>query len=90
MALPIPIGVSDFRKLIEHENSAGQRYLFADKTKFIKEIYDDGSEVIVITRPRRFGKTLNLSMLRYFFAKEVRAKPTKHLFDGFTTSGISK
>jgi hypothetical protein len=44
-------------------------YYFVDKSLFIKEIIDDGSKVILIPRPRRFGKTLNLSMLRYFFGK---------------------
>ena len=86
MSLPVPIGVSDFRKLVEYKDSSGRGYAFVDKTKFIKEIYDDGSEVIVITRPRRFGKTLNLSMLRYFFADEVNGKPTKDLFNQLAIS----
>ena len=59
----LPIGISDFKELIEGE------YLFADKSLFIKEIIEDGAKVIVITRPRRFGKTLNLSMLYYFLAQ---------------------
>ena len=57
----IPIGLSDFKKLIE-----GSYYYF-DKTNFIDEIIKDGSEVKLFTRPRRFGKTLNMSMLKYFF-----------------------
>ena len=57
----LPIGLSDFKKLIE-----GNYYYF-DKTKFIDEIIKDGSEVKLFTRPRRFGKTLNMSMLKYFF-----------------------
>ena len=57
----IPIGLSDFKKLIE-----GNYYYF-DKTNFIDEIIKDGSEVKLFTRPRRFGKTLNMSMLKYFF-----------------------
>ena len=56
-----PIGLSDFKKLIE-----GNYYYF-DKTNFIDEIIKDGSEVKLFTRPRRFGKTLNMSMLKYFF-----------------------
>ena len=60
----MPIGVDDFAKLIRGG------YCFIDKTRFIKEILDGRSEVTLITRPRRFGKTLNLSMLRYFFALE--------------------
>ncbi|WP_307994503.1 AAA family ATPase [uncultured Fusobacterium sp.] len=57
----LPIGLSDFKKLIE-----GNYYYF-DKTNFIDEIVKDGSEVKLFTRPRRFGKTLNMSMLKYFF-----------------------
>ena len=57
----LAIGVSDFKKIIE-----GDFYYF-DKTKFIEEIIKDGSEVKLFARPRRFGKTLNMSMLKYFF-----------------------
>lgn len=79
----LPIGISDFRKLIEYTSSiSGEGYLFVDKSLFIREILDDLTEVIVITRPRRFGKTLNLSMLQHFFASEVDGKPTAGLFDG--------
>ncbi len=73
--LKLPIGQSDFRSLIE-----GQQ-IFIDKSLFIKDIMDDAT-VILITRPRRFGKTLNLSMLRYFFATEVYGQNTQGLFDG--------
>ena len=69
----LPIGLSDFKKLIE-----GNYYYF-DKTNFIDEIIKDGSEVKLFTRPRRFGKTLNMSMLKYFFdIKEV--EENKKLF----------
>ena len=57
----IGIGVSDFKKIIEEE------FYYFDKTKFIEEIIQDGAEVKLFTRPRRFGKTLNMSMLKYFF-----------------------
>ena len=57
----LAIGVSDFKKIIE-----GDFYYF-DKTKLIEEIINDGSEVKLFARPRRFGKTLNMSMLKYFF-----------------------
>ena len=57
----IPIGVDDFKKLIE--NNA----LYIDKTKFITELLDDAAEVKLFIRPRRFGKTLNMSTLKYFF-----------------------
>ena len=56
-------------------------YLFVDKTLFIKEILLDGTEAIVLPRPRRFGKTLNMSMLEHFFAPTVNGKSTKGLFD---------
>lgn len=59
----LPIGISDFRKIVEGG------YYFIDKTLFISEIIESGSEIILIPRPRRFGKTLNLSMLRYFFER---------------------
>lgn len=57
----IPIGVSDFKTL--HDNDC----YFVDKSLLIKDIIDDGAEVILFTRPRRFGKTLNLSMISYYF-----------------------
>ena len=57
----IPVGIDDFKKL--RENDA----YYVDKTEFISEILDDGAEVKLFTRPRRFGKTLNMSMLKYFF-----------------------
>ncbi|MFW6262513.1 MAG: AAA family ATPase [Thermotogota bacterium] len=57
----LPIGISDFKELIEND------YLFADTTPLIGEIYREQSKILLITRPRRFGKTLNMSMLRYFF-----------------------
>ena len=62
MELKLPIGVSDFKEIIENH------YTFVDKSLFIKEIIEDGAKVILITRPRRFGKTLNLSMLEYYFS----------------------
>ena len=59
-----PVGVSDFKELIQYKNPVtNEGYLFVDKSLFIKEVALDGSKVVVITRPRRFGKTINLSML---------------------------
>ena len=58
---PLPIGIDNFEKII----NGG--YLYVDKTLLIKELLDMKGEVNLFTRPRRFGKTLNLSMLRYFF-----------------------
>jgi hypothetical protein len=63
MKKPLPIGISDFKKIIEGG------YAYVDKTLFIEEIIENGTEVALIPRMRRFGKTLNLSMLRYFFEK---------------------
>ena len=60
---PLPIGVDNFENLIRNG------YYFADKTLFIRELLDMKGEVNLFTRPRRFGKTLNMSMLRYFFEK---------------------
>ena len=61
MNLKAPIGIDDFKKLIE------QDYLYVDKTLMIEEVLDTPAEVQLITRPRRFGKTINMSTLRYFF-----------------------
>ena len=57
----MPIGVENFRELIEGN------YYFVDKTLFIKEMLDSRSKVTLFTRPRRFGKTLIMSMLKEFF-----------------------
>lgn len=60
---PLPIGIDNFEKLIQG------KYYYVDKTLFIKELIDMKGEVNLFTRPRRFGKTLNISMLRHFFEK---------------------
>ena len=60
---PLPIGVEDFKKLLT------KGYYYVDKTSFIKELLDKKGDVNLYTRPRRFGKTLNLSMLQYYFEK---------------------
>ena len=57
----LPIGLSDFKELIE------ENYYYFDKTNLIDEVIKDGSKVKLFARPRRFGKTLNMSMLKYFF-----------------------
>ncbi len=59
MSVRLPVGTSDFKKVVE-------AFDFVDKSLFIKEVILD-DEGVLITRPRRFGKTLNMSMLRYFF-----------------------
>ncbi|GAB6099391.1 AAA family ATPase [Halanaerocella petrolearia] len=68
----LPIGISDFKEIIEDD------YYYVDKSFLIKDIIDDGAKVILLPRPRRFGKTLNISMLRYFF--ENSAEDNRHLF----------
>ena len=77
----LPTSCEDFRILID------KKLLFVDKTLLIKEFIDNqGAQVNLITRPRRFGKTLNLSMLHYFFAEKVKSKPTEGLFNGLKIS----
>lgn len=71
---PIAIGVSDFRNIIANN------CFYVDKTKFIEELVNDMTAVHLITRPRRFGKTLNLSMLKYFY--DIEGNPeNRKLFD---------
>ena len=61
MAKNVAIGIQSFDKLIT------ENYFYIDKTLFIKEWWESGDDVTLITRPRRFGKTLNMDMLRVFF-----------------------
>lgn len=61
MSKPLPIGIEDFKELIEND------YYYVDKTSLVKELLDGRSKVSLFMRPRRFGKTLSLSMLKYFF-----------------------
>ncbi|WGS65872.1 AAA family ATPase [Marinitoga aeolica] len=68
----LPIGRSDFKSIIEDD------MYYIDKSMLIKEIIESG-DVILITRPRRFGKTLNMSMMKYFFRND---QDNKHLFEG--------
>ena len=69
----LPIGISDFKEIIEED------YYYVDKTLLIDELKKTSGKVVLITRPRRFGKTLNLSMLRYFF--EINKTSTAYLFE---------
>ena len=69
----LAIGVSDFKHLIEED------FYYFDKTKFIEEVIKDGSQVKLFARPRRFGKTLNMSMLKYFFDIENKEE-NKEIF----------
>ena len=72
--IPLPVGVENFEDLIQ------TGYYFVDKTLFIRELIDMKGKVNLFTRPRRFGKTLNMSMLRYFF--ENGGTDNKELFRG--------
>jgi hypothetical protein len=71
---PLPIGIDNFEMLIT------RGYYFIDKTLLIKDLIDNKSVVNLFTRPRRFGKTLNMSMLQYFF--ENSQKDNSYLFEG--------
>jgi len=76
--MKLPIGLSNFREIIEGG------YDFIDKSLFIQDVLND-TQVILITRPRRFGKTLNLSILKYFFSME-EGEANKILFKGLKIS----
>jgi len=68
----LSIGIVDFKEIIE------ENYYYVDKSLLIKELLDGGTKATLIPRPRRFGKTINLSMLKYFFEKTE--KSNAHLF----------
>ncbi len=69
----LPIGVNDFQEMVKGN------YYYVDKTMLIKDVIDLSGKVKLVTRPRRFGKTLNMDMLRRFFSMEER----EGLFEGF-------
>ena len=66
MARTVGIGIQDFGKIIEND------YFYVDKTAFIKEWWENGDSVTLITRPRRFGKTLNMNMIEHFFSVDYK------------------
>ncbi|MEO1219196.1 MAG: AAA family ATPase, partial [Bacteroidota bacterium] len=68
------ISTGDFTRLVAGE-------VFVDKTLLIKDILSNGAEALLITRPRRWGKTLNMSMLYHFLRCEVRENATTHEFE---------
>ena len=74
MARTVSIGTQDFEKMIQ------RNCFYVDKTGFIKEWWESEDEVTLITRPRRFGKTLNMSMLECFFSNKY--KDRGDLFEG--------
>lgn len=71
---PLPVGIDDFEKIVTGD------YFYVDKTLFIKDLLDMKGEVNLFTRPRRFGKTLNMSMLRHFF--EENPEKVSRIFQG--------
>ena len=76
----LPIGISDFAEMIQKE------FYYVDKTLMIRDLLDNKAKVTLFTRPRRFGKTLNMSMLKYFFEDDRDRQGNKrewgHLFQG--------
>lgn len=79
---PLPIGIDDFEKLIT------RGYYLVDKTLFIKDLLDNKADVNLFTRPRRFGKTLNMSMLQHFF--ENSSKDNSYLFEGLNIMKVGE
>lgn len=79
----LPIGYDNFGEIMRRQLD------FVDKSLFIKDIIDNETfQVLLITRPRRFGKTLNLSMLEHFFAAEVTMQQTQGLFDNLKIAKV--
>ncbi|MDD3253507.1 MAG: AAA family ATPase [Lachnospiraceae bacterium] len=81
---PLPIGIDDFQDMIV------KGYYYVDKTWLIKELLDKKGKVNLFTRPRRFGKTLNMSMLKYFFEKPQDGKDYTDLFAGMKIMDAGK
>ncbi|MGL6130058.1 MAG: AAA family ATPase [Fusobacteriaceae bacterium] len=79
----LPVGIDDFKEIIENN------YFFVDKSMLINELLDKKSKVTLLPRPRRFGKTLNMSMLNYFFNIEDKDSNRK-LFNGLDISNTDK
>lgn len=78
------IGIDDFKTLRTDTDSEENLPYYCDKTLLIKDIIDDGAGVILLPRPRRFGKSLSLSMLKYFFGT------TEPLFEGLAINQYPK
>lgn len=74
--LKLPVGIENFEEIRRNQ------YYYIDKTKLIEQLFDSLGKVSLFTRPRRFGKTLNMSMLKSFF--EIGTDPS--LFDGLYIS----
>ena len=78
MARALPIGVQDFKEICDSD------YLYVDKSNMISQILSEGAKVYLYTRPRRFGKSLNLSMLDAFF--NIKYPKDNRWFDGLKVS----
>ena len=76
----LSIGLENFNKIRKN------KYYYVDKTKLIEHIMDKSVEISLFTRPRRFGKSLNMSMLRYFF--EIGTDPMFDEYFGFTDAEV--
>ena len=76
--MKLPIGIDNFKELVN------EKYDFIDKSLFIKDVLEDSAKVLLITRPRRFGKTINMSMLEYFLS--LNKKTNQNLFQNLKIS----
>ncbi|UPO98878.1 ATP-binding protein (plasmid) [Cetobacterium somerae] len=79
----LPVGIDNFKEIIENN------YYFVDKSMMIDELLNKKSKVTLLPRPRRFGKTLNMSMLNYFFNIEDK-EANRNLFNGLDISNTDK
>ncbi|MFI3177759.1 MAG: AAA family ATPase [Eubacteriales bacterium] len=79
---PLPIGIDNFKEMIE------RGCYYVDKTLLMKQLLDTTTKVSLFTRPRRFGKSLNLSMLQYFFERSER--DTEKLFQGLNIASAGE
>ncbi|MDE7209842.1 MAG: AAA family ATPase, partial [Lachnospiraceae bacterium] len=88
MAKTVPVGVEHYKKIV------GEDYYYVDKTLLVKDILDSGAKVNLFTRPRRFGKTLAMSMLQTFFEDERDAEGKRidnsHYFTGKNISSCGE
>ena len=76
MARTVGIGIQSFERVVTNH------YFYVDKTNFIKEWWESGDDVTLITRPRRFGKTLNMNMVERFFS--VKYKEQGQIFENLS------
>ena len=83
-ARSLPVGVSSFERLVSGD------YCYVDKTLLVRDVLEDGAEVVLFCRPRRFGKTLNLDMLRHFFEMPAEGADAGDLFAGMLVSSCGE